>query len=91
MNMRTRRSWILRVRDLFHRERLERVLNDELVSHLELHIADNRRMQLSHENDSSLRQFVLQGYVSAGEVISGKLRLFDKNISSSSQPETSTR
>jgi hypothetical protein len=35
-------------------------------------------MQQSHENESALRHFVLQGYVSAGEVISGKLRLFDK-------------
>jgi hypothetical protein len=45
--MRTRRSWISRVRDLFHRARLERELNDELVSHLELHMADNRRSGMS--------------------------------------------
>jgi predicted permease len=47
--MRTLRSWILRVRDLFHRERLERELNDELASHLEMHMADNRRSGMSLE------------------------------------------
>jgi hypothetical protein len=37
------------VRDLIHRERLERELNDELVSHLEMHMADNRRSGMSPE------------------------------------------
>ena len=47
--MRTLRSWILRLRDLFRREQLERELHDELASHLELHMADNRRAGMSAE------------------------------------------
>src|SRR5260370_7290009 len=49
MNRRTLRCWIVRVRELFHRERIERELNDELVSHLEMHMADNRRSGMSPE------------------------------------------
>jgi predicted permease len=49
MNMRTLRSWILRLRDLFRREQLERELHDELAWHLEMHIADNLRAGMSPE------------------------------------------
>jgi hypothetical protein len=48
-------------------------------------------MQQSDENDSALSEFVLQGDMSAGEIISGKLRLFDKEHFIFIQPETSTR
>lgn len=41
--MRIPRSLFLRLRNLFHREYLDRELNDELTSHLEMHIADELR------------------------------------------------
>ena len=51
----------------------------------ELHLIGRRAgllvgggMEQPHENDCSLSEFVLQGDVPAGEIISGKLRLFDK-------------
>src|SRR5260370_6964885 len=49
MNMRTLRSWILRLRDLFRREQLERELHDELAAHLEKQMADSRRAGMSAE------------------------------------------
>ncbi len=45
--MRTLRSWILRLRGLFNKQRLDRELNDELASHLEMHVEDNVRAGMS--------------------------------------------
>ncbi len=45
--MRTLRSWIVRLRGLFHSRRLDRELNDELASHLEMHVQDNVRAGMS--------------------------------------------
>jgi putative ABC transport system permease protein len=47
--MKTVRSFLHRLRNLFRKERLERELNDELAAHLELHIADNLRAGMSPE------------------------------------------
>ena len=45
--MRILRSYFHRVRSLFRRERLEHELRDELASHLEMHMADNRHAGMS--------------------------------------------
>jgi len=47
--MRSLRSLLLRLRDLFRREKLERELDDELASHLAMHIEDNVRAGMSPE------------------------------------------
>jgi len=43
------RSTLLRLRNLFRKDKLDRELHDELASHLELHIADNLRSGMSPE------------------------------------------
>jgi putative ABC transport system permease protein len=43
------RAFFLRLRNLFGKEKLEHDLNDELASHLELHIADNMRAGMTAE------------------------------------------
>jgi len=43
------RSWMLRLRNLFHKEQLDRELKDELTSHLEMHIADNLHAGMTSE------------------------------------------
>ncbi len=47
--MRTLHSWLLRIRNLIHKDELDLELSDELTSHLELHIADNLRTRKSPE------------------------------------------
>jgi hypothetical protein len=49
MTMKVLRSFFNRLRSLFRKEQLERDLSDELVAHLEMHIADNMRAGLSEE------------------------------------------
>src|SRR4029077_17153770 len=49
MHMRSLRSLVLRLRNLFRREKLERELGDELASHLAMHIEDNVRAGMSPE------------------------------------------
>jgi putative ABC transport system permease protein len=41
------RAFLLRLRNLFHKQALDRGLHDELAAHLELHIADNLRAGMS--------------------------------------------
>jgi predicted permease len=47
--MRSLRSLVLRLRNLFRREKLEHELGDELASHLAMHIEDNVRAGMSAE------------------------------------------
>ena len=47
--MKTARSLIHHVRNLFRQEELDRDLSDELEAHLEMHIADNLRAGMSPE------------------------------------------
>lgn len=47
--MKTLRTFFLRLRNLFHKDKLDRELRDELASHLEMHIADNLRAGMSPE------------------------------------------
>src|SRR5271157_4753538 len=47
--MKTLKSFFLRLRNLFRKTQLDRDLNDELASHLELHIADNLRSGMTPE------------------------------------------
>jgi putative ABC transport system permease protein len=45
--MRLLRAWFLRLAELFHRERRDRELAEELESHLQMHIEDNLRSGMS--------------------------------------------
>jgi putative ABC transport system permease protein len=45
----TLRAWIQRMRGLFHNEQMDRELDDELKSHLEMHVADNLRAGMTAE------------------------------------------
>jgi len=47
--MNTLRSIVLRLRNLFRKNQLDRELQDELATHLELHIADNLRSGMTPE------------------------------------------
>ncbi len=47
--MKVLRGWIVRVGNLFRKERLEQDLNEELTSHLAMHIADNLRAGMTPE------------------------------------------
>ena len=56
--MRRLRGWLLRVAGLFHKDRRERELADEIESHLEMHTEDNIRRGLSPE--AARRAAILQ-------------------------------
>ncbi len=43
------RAWSRRVRSMFRKEQLDRELNDESASHLEMHIANNLRSGMTPE------------------------------------------
>jgi putative ABC transport system permease protein len=47
--MRRLRAWLLRLTSLLHTDRDERNLSAELQSHLQMHIEDNLRFGMSHE------------------------------------------
>jgi putative ABC transport system permease protein len=55
------RSFFLRLRNLFRKEKLEHKLNDELASHLEMHIADNLRAGMTPEEARRDALFKLGG------------------------------
>ena len=57
--MRALRAWLLRFAGLFSRDRRERELNDEIESHLALHIEDNIRagMTLAEARRAALVKF----------------------------------
>jgi hypothetical protein len=48
--MRTIRAFLLRLSGLFHKERHDRELADEIESNLQLHIEDNFRAGMSPED-----------------------------------------
>ncbi|MFI5097940.1 MAG: ABC transporter permease, partial [Candidatus Acidiferrales bacterium] len=50
--MKAIRTLFLRLRNLFHKEQLDRDLQDELASHLAMHIADNLRSGMTPEEAS---------------------------------------
>jgi macrolide transport system ATP-binding/permease protein len=47
--MRKLRGWVLRLAGLFDKQRKDRELDDEIESHLQLHIEDNLRLGMSPE------------------------------------------
>src|SRR5207253_823449 len=49
IRMRLVRSWVLRLGELFRKERREKDLATEIESHLQMHIEDNLRMGMSPE------------------------------------------
>ena len=57
--MNTTRTLFLRFRNLFHKNELDRDLNDELACHLELHIEDNLRSGMTLE--AARRDVLLSG------------------------------
>jgi predicted permease len=68
------RSFISRIRNLFHKESRDRELHDELSSHLQLHIDDNLRAGMSLE--AARRDAVLK----LGGLEQTKLRVRDQQI-----------
>jgi putative ABC transport system permease protein len=56
--MRRFRAWFVRLGGLFSKQRRERELNEELESHLHMHIEDNLRAGMSH--DEARRQVLLK-------------------------------
>jgi predicted permease len=49
LSMGTLRAWLLRLSGLFSKERRDREFNAEMESHLELHIEENLRAGMTHE------------------------------------------
>ena len=49
MTMKTARAWFHRLCEMFHKERLDRELSEELASHLEMHVADTLRAGMTAE------------------------------------------
>ena len=47
--MKTLRIFFARIHDILRKDKLDRDLQDELATHLELHIADNLRAGMSPE------------------------------------------
>ena len=47
--MRTLHTWMMRIRGMFRNEQMERELNAELASHLEMHVEDNMRAGMTPE------------------------------------------
>ena len=55
------RSFLLRLRNLFRKEQLDRGLQEELATHLEMHIADNVRAGMSSEEARRIALLKLGG------------------------------
>jgi len=70
--MKTLRAFYLRLRNLFGREQLERELQDELTSHLELHIEDNLRAGMSPELARRAAVLKLGGFEQTKESVRDK-------------------
>ena len=63
------RALLARLENLFHKERLERDLDNELASHLELHIAENLRAGMSFEEARRTAILKLGGLEQAKESV----------------------
>ena len=50
MSLREIQGWFRRVLGLFNRRKHEREFNEELESHLEMHVEDNQREGMSPED-----------------------------------------
>ncbi len=59
--MRPLSIWFQRLRNLFRKEQLDRDLQDELASHLEMHIADNLRSGMTPEEARRIALLTLGG------------------------------
>src|SRR6266567_3306299 len=65
--MRRLREWILRFGGLFNKQRKDRELDDEIESHLQLHIEDNLRAGMLPEEARRQAMIKLGGIESAKE------------------------
>jgi len=65
--MRRLRELILRLGGLFNKERKERELDDEIESHLQLHIEDNLRLGMTPEEARRQAMIKLGGIESTKE------------------------
>jgi len=63
------RALLARLENLFHKERLERDLDNELASHLELHIAENLRAGMRPEEARRIALLKLGGVEQAKESV----------------------
>src|SRR6058998_2182320 len=65
--MRRLREWILRFGGLFNKQRKDRELDDEIESHLQMHIEDNLRLGMTPEEARREAMIKLGGIESAKE------------------------
>jgi predicted permease len=70
--LRSLRSLLLRLRNLFRREKLERELGDELASHLAMHVEDNLRAGMSAEEARRAALLKLGGVEQTKELYRGR-------------------
>jgi hypothetical protein len=61
------RAWILRFGGLFNKRRKDRELEDEIESHLQMHIEDNLRLGMTPEEARSEAMIKLGGFESTKE------------------------
>ena len=47
--MKRLREWIMRIGGLFNKQRKDRELDEEIESHLQLHVEDNLRLGMTQE------------------------------------------
>src|SRR5262245_66097237 len=65
--MRTFRKWIMRFGGLFNKQRKDRELDEEIESHLQLHIEDNLRLGMTSEKARREAMIQLGGIESTKE------------------------
>src|SRR5580765_3662853 len=65
--MKRLREWMVRFGGLFNKQRKDRELDDEIESHLQMHIEDNLRAGMSPEEDRRQAMIKLGGIESAKE------------------------
>lgn len=73
--MRKLRGWIVRLGGLFHKQRQERELEDEIASHLQMHIEDNLRLGMTPEEARRRAIVQLGGIESTKEAYRDQLGL----------------
>src|SRR6266487_324829 len=66
-SMRKVRAWIVRLGGLFNRQRKDRELEDEIESHVQMHIEDNLRLGMTPEEARRQAMIKLGGIESTKE------------------------
>ena len=65
--MRKLREWIFRLRGLFNKQRNDRELDEEIESHLQMHVEDNLGSGMTHEEARRQAMIKLGGIESTKE------------------------